>query len=318
MPPSTAATHRFRTQIMSSTSRIRIDRMRNFMHVSRMIKPPVAPNVRKNIYHLPDPATLPHFLTTVRAGWLDSAPGERVARDYCEGDDILYCLSGKGRVQVAEQSTPISPGQLIWIPGEIAHSHLADTEDPWSVMWFRLKGTELSALRKRILGGAGLRRTIGNGPELVKWFQTLFRILERPRADTDIRLNAALGRFLEILTAHDTLDLRSELPDSLDRLMHQILERPADRWSTDDMCKIAHMSASQIRRQFNRHFGLSPRAFLRNQRLIKGQRLMEQSSMNLQQIAQACGFCDAFHFSREFKRVTGQSPSRWRKTQRSI
>jgi AraC-like DNA-binding protein len=39
---------------------------------------------------------------------------------------------------------------------------------------------------------------------------------------------------------------------------------------------------------------------------------MQESSLSLQEIAETCGFFDAFHFSREFKKVVGQSPSAWR------
>ena len=49
--------------------------------------------------------------------------------------------------------------------------------------------------------------------------------------------------------------------------------------------------------------------------LTDEQRLMQESDLSLQQIAASCGFFDAFHFSREFKKVVGQSPSAWRETE---
>jgi AraC-like DNA-binding protein len=30
-------------------------------------------------------------------------------------------------------------------------------------------------------------------------------------------------------------------------------------------------------------------------------------------VAEACGFCDVYHFSREFKRVVGAAPAAWRR-----
>ena len=38
----------------------------------------------------------------------------------------------------------------------------------------------------------------------------------------------------------------------------------------------------------------------------------QKQGSSLKQIAEATGFFDAFHFSREFKRAVGQSPAVWR------
>jgi transcriptional regulator GlxA family with amidase domain len=90
------------------------------------------------------------------------------------------------------------------------------------------------------------------------------------------------------------------------------MEQPEARWPAEEMAKVARLSHSQLRRLFHQHMGVTPRSFLRNQRLVRAQRLMQESSLSLQEIAETCGFFDAFHFSREFKKVVGQSPSAWR------
>lgn len=114
----------------------------------------------------------------------------------CPGDDILYCLSGRGRIETETHSFDLSPGQLAWIAGDKPHGHFADEREPWSLMWFRLDGPDLATLRRRLFGNRWSRMTILQSSELIDWFHNLFLILERQRIDTDLSLNAAVASFI--------------------------------------------------------------------------------------------------------------------------
>ena len=59
----------------------------------------------------------------------------------------------------------------------------------------------------------------------------------------------------------------------------------------------------------------SPRRWLIRERLIAAQSLMIRENTPIASIAEACGFCDVYHFGREFKRVVGTSPAAWRRTE---
>ncbi|MBO6664215.1 MAG: AraC family transcriptional regulator [Roseitalea sp.] len=283
------------------------------MYKTRMQRSYHPQTVRISHYYLPD-AELGGGLTTVlRAGWLDAAPGGTIRRAACPGDDILYCLSGRGQVEVGERRFDLGAGQLAWIAGDAPHGHSADRRDPWSVMWFRLDGPHLAALRRRIFGKAPPRLTIAEGPELIGWFQNLFAILDAGGADMDLRLHAATAEFFKLVSSQRDPRARTGLPSRLDRLRQMIVANPEQPWSAEVMTQIAGVSASQLRRLFRQHLKATPRAYLRHQRLAMAQRMMLESTLPLQDIAVRCGFCDGYHFSRDFKRVVGRAPTEWRR-----
>jgi AraC-like DNA-binding protein len=75
------------------------------------------------------------------------------------------------------------------------------------------------------------------------------------------------------------------------------------------------LSPSQTRRLFQKTLRESPRRWLIRERLIAAQSLMIRDNDPIASIAEACGFCDVYHFGREFKRVVGASPAAWRRAE---
>jgi AraC family transcriptional regulator len=64
--------------------------------------------------------------------------------------------------------------------------------------------------------------------------------------------------------------------------------------------------------QFRAATGYRPREYLLHQRVEQAKALLSSSEMPLVEIALAVGFCTQPHFSTIFKRVTGDTPARWR------
>ena len=92
--------------------------------------------------------------------------------------------------------------------------------------------------------------------------------------------------------------------------MRAELSRP---WDSDDLAALTRLSASHVRRLFRRYLRTSPHRWLLRERLTHAQTLIADSAMPMAEIAEACGFCDVYHCSREFKRSIGTPPAAWRR-----
>lgn len=71
------------------------------------------------------------------------------------------------------------------------------------------------------------------------------------------------------------------------------------------------VSTRHLRRVFANQFGCSPAAWLREQRLQAACRLL-LSGTPIKEVAFELGFRQVSHFSRDFRRYFGRSPSSWR------
>lgn len=89
-------------------------------------------------------------------------------------------------------------------------------------------------------------------------------------------------------------------------LMEQQLEAPL---SGDALAHRIGVTRRQLERLFQEHLNATPGGFYLQLRLGRARHLLRQSSMDVLEIAVACGFASASAFSRAYRRQFGVSPS---------
>ena len=74
----------------------------------------------------------------------------------------------------------------------------------------------------------------------------------------------------------------------------------------------AGMSKFHFCRHFKADMGLTFREFLARRRIAKAADLLRQGNQSVSEVYMDVGFKDLSHFSRVFRKITGQPPSRYR------
>lgn len=102
-------------------------------------------------------------------------------------------------------------------------------------------------------------------------------------------------------------------PDALRILisMRFIDDHLADKLTVDQLAKLAGMSASHDAHRFSSVVRVSPMRFLREARLERARTLLMESGTRANQVATLVGFESPAHFTREFKRRFGVTPSHY-------
>jgi AraC family transcriptional regulator len=86
-----------------------------------------------------------------------------------------------------------------------------------------------------------------------------------------------------------------------------------DRLLVADLCALVDLSEGYFSRAFRRTFGKTPHAFVIMRRVELAAQYMLQTETPLSDIALQFGFADQPHLCKHFRRVTGHTPSAWRR-----
>ena len=95
--------------------------------------------------------------------------------------------------------------------------------------------------------------------------------------------------------------------------LRQDLRNPA---SLTELAESVRLTPSQFSRRFAAATGMNPSTYRTKMRLQESRRLLLETSLSIEAVSEACGFENAFYFSRVFARENGQAPSVFRKSRR--
>ncbi len=102
-------------------------------------------------------------------------------------------------------------------------------------------------------------------------------------------------------------------PWQIKRLKSHIDARITERLCLDDLSALVKLSTSYFSAAFKRSFGVPPHNYIVARRVEFAKRQILGGDVPLCRVALDCGLADQAHLTRVFRRVTGTTPSAWRR-----
>lgn len=121
---------------------------------------------------------------------------------------------------------------------------------------------------------------------------------------------AGISRDLQILQSHPAYQKLAEV----DAYIREHFSRPI---TLHELTAIAGLSIAQLERHCKRIFQLTPRQMIHKARLGEASRLLRED-LSITDVAMRCGYTDHSAFSRQFRALTGVSPSEYRESQSGL
>jgi AraC family transcriptional activator FtrA len=102
--------------------------------------------------------------------------------------------------------------------------------------------------------------------------------------------------------------------DGLAPVLDWALEHLEIEHSVSDLARRARMSDRSFARRFVAETGTTPHRWLTLQRVLRAQRLLEDTELGIDEVAQRCGFSSAALLRHHFRKVVGVAPVDFRRT----
>ena len=146
--------------------------------------------------------------------------------------------------------------------------------------------------------------------------RALFKALVKNSTDTSADYSK-MSIFYEILAELDRLrESRSSgiIPEKTE-LAKGIIEREYSDplFSVTELAERIGVSSAYLRREFNKAYGMSPLAYLKDIRIKKAKLLLLSEQYSVARLASECGYTCPSYFIQDFHRATGESPGSYRR-----
>lgn len=102
----------------------------------------------------------------------------------------------------------------------------------------------------------------------------------------------------------------------MNELRIEILNAPYKKWDTPDIASRLHLSVSHFQHLYKQFFGMTCIQDIINARIKQAKLYLCISEMSISSLALFCGYENELHFMRQFKKLTGMTPSQYREAHR--
>lgn len=249
----------------------------------------------------------------VNIGEESCAPGYQFG-PYVRNFVLVHAVSdGKGVLENDFGRFPVHKGQAFFIFPQEVTVYRADEVEPWHYMWAGWVGGESMALLHKL----GIRR---QSPvlDLGSQAESIYACIRRTYEDS------ALG-YAELATTGGLLRLLALLANCgnggahpAQAVYHRALwlmeNEHADRPLTvESLSASLSISRSQLFRLFREAAGHSPKEALTRHRCDRAIRLIERTTLSMEEVAAACCFTSGQHLCDTFRRQGLSPPTSFRK-----
>jgi AraC-like DNA-binding protein len=179
--------------------------------------------------------------------------------------------------------------------------------------WSRLNENECRNITKILF----LNRpsVLSKVKEAATLFQTIYYEFVKQEIGYTARINQSIDE-LFILAARQLTrqnNSRRDFPKSFLKLEESLRENLSHHWTVEEMAALVGLGITAFTEKVKNYSGFSPLNYLINIRISEAIKLLKRPDVNVTDIALDTGFYSSQHFATTFKKLTGYTPSEFRK-----
>jgi AraC-like DNA-binding protein len=255
------------------------------------------------------------FYSVVRGGQLKAGLEHRIQRETYPGHELIFCTAGLGWIQVNGKRHEVAANDLVWVNCHHPHAYGSHSKQPWELYWIRVEGRPLEKVANLLeMKSQPVIQNID--PEKAKQeFELILQHMIGNRPSDAALINAAVTAIIALIfhaRLSDSETIQPELPMPVQKALEKMRLYYHTPIRVAELAQVAGMSESHFSRQFKTAIGTSPIDWLRRERINQAKHRLIESDDAIKEVARQVGYSDQFFFSKDFKKMTQLTPSKFR------
>lgn len=252
---------------------------------------------------------------------------------YHEAPDLIrvyYIIEGKFEWQVQDQNNTLYPGDVLLVLPKQTLTGQERILNVGTLCWLKIKVTN-SANKPTMSQWSGLShpdiqsiwrtlnmkqsRSIMKLKDAGTLFNSVYVELMNREIGHCTRINSMLAELFIQFARHIMNQSTStrNFPQIFLKLDQALRQDLGHQWTVEEMAAIADMGTTTFTEKVKNYSGFSPLNYLINIRISEAIKQLKKCDANVTEIALSTGFYSSQHFATTFKKLTGYTPSQFRK-----
>ena len=253
------------------------------------------------------PLTFIHSIT-------DQISSEMIAKNaktMANAAGLIFPINGMADVKIINTNYRLKKGRIIHVGPNFPIQCIAtnDTQFEYAVIYFQLSDGEHE---KSALYQSHFALQLAEHMKLMNMVQQLIELNNKGSHLSFLQSKALFLNILEeIILLMKVKD--DPIKENIALILTYIQENFTKNITVSDIALRFNWERRKFSYVFEKRMGISPNVYLTDLRIQKSKMLLRSSDFSIKEIAKRVGYTDYFYFSRVFKKVTGLSPSNFRK-----
>ncbi|MBR0420766.1 MAG: helix-turn-helix domain-containing protein [Erysipelotrichaceae bacterium] len=224
---------------------------------------------------------------------------------------IVYTVSGNGKLEYQGQNYELHPTDIFWIDCHNRHLYATQGEF-WEHMDLHLNGHGVLLYYQEFIKRNS--PVIKGSDSFMKDLEKLLDSYSLPSPLRSMMISHHMETLMTNLIMHQQKQNEEGLQNNhtIKTLIAYINRHYQEQISLDDLSDICGISKFHLSREFKKLTGFPPNEYIINLRLEHAKRMLDNTSLNVKEIAQSVGIENEAYFSRLFRNRTGISPNTYR------
>ncbi|KJD31705.1 hypothetical protein PK35_13190 [Tamlana nanhaiensis] len=252
--------------------------------------------------------------------YLEALGHKRVRKNGSSEYILMYCTSGEGWVEVEGRTFTLKPNTYIILLPNVPHKYGSDSKNPWSIYWIHFTGDKAAFFVNYPNTKVEIDvATNSRFSDRILLFEEIFNNLELGYSlenleYANICLWHMLGSFKYLSQFRKIREWHEQ--DRIDQSIRFMKTNLSEKLHLDIIASHVGLSVSQFSLLFKRKTGRTPLDYVTHLKIQQASKLLDFSSLRINEIAQQVGYSDPFYFSRIFTKTMGKSPKAYRNSKK--